>query len=459
MVLLIALRKLLVARAGERCPVTMAGRMSATTERSIVDGSPVYPVGSRVNQRRHLEVGGCDVVEVAAEFGTPVYIYAEDDIRARARAYLDAFGARTEDFEVLYASKAAPVTAIYRLCAEQGLSVDVASGGELHMALRAGLDPARIYMHGNNKTEAELRYAVDAGVGHLIVDSFGEIARLDAVLDRSQDVLIRVTPGILPSTHSYVQTGGLDSKFGFGLEDGLAARAIAEVRSSRHLRLVGLHAHIGSQIFELEPYAAAIEALAELADGDWECRILNVGGGLGIAYTAADRPPSIDSYVEVKVRGVQRVFDPVPRILIEPGRSLVGNAGVTAYEIGTVKEIPGVRTYLSVDGGMSDNLRPMLYGSRYEAIVANRADEAPDTLATVAGMHCESGDILITDVMLADPRPGDTLVTPATGAYGYAMASNYNGVPRPAVVFCRDGDARLVVRRETYDDLIARDVE
>jgi diaminopimelate decarboxylase len=459
MVLLIALRKLLVARAGGRCPVTMAGRMSATSQRSMVDGSPVYPVGSRVNRRRHLEVGGCDVVEVAAEFGTPVYIYAEDDIRARARAYLDAFGARTDDFEVLYASKAAPVTAIYRLCAEQGLSVDVASGGELHMALRAGLDPARIYMHGNNKTEAELRYAVDAGVGHLIVDSFGEIARLDAILDRSQDVLIRVTPGILPSTHSYVQTGGLDSKFGFGLEDGLAARAIAEVRSSRHLRLVGLHAHIGSQIFELEPYAAAIEALAELADGDWECRILNVGGGLGIAYTSADRPPSIDSYVEVKVRGVQRVFDPVPRILIEPGRSLVGNAGVTAYEIGTVKEIPGVRTYLSVDGGMSDNLRPMLYGSRYEAIVANRADEAPDTLATVAGMHCESGDILITDVMLADPRPGDTLVTPATGAYGYAMASNYNGVPRPAVVFCSDGDARLVVRRETYDDLIARDVE
>jgi diaminopimelate decarboxylase len=437
----------------------MAVHMSATSETSIVEGSPVYPLGTRVNERRHLEVGGCDVVEVAAEFGTPVYMYAEDDIRARARAYLDAFRARTEDFEVLYASKAAPVTAIYRLCAEQGLSVDVASGGELHMALRAGLDPARIYMHGNNKTEAELRYAVEAGVGHLIVDSFGEIARLDAVLDRSQDVLIRVTPGILPSTHSYVQTGGLDSKFGFGLEDGLAARAIAEVRSSRHLRLVGLHAHIGSQIFELEPYAAAIEALAELADGEWECRILNVGGGLGIAYTSADQPPSIDSYVDLKVRGVQRVFDPVPRVLIEPGRSLVGNAGVTAYEIGTVKEIPSVRTYLSVDGGMSDNLRPMLYGSRYEAIVANRAGEAPNTLATVAGMHCESGDILITDVMLAGPSPGDILVTPATGAYGYAMASNYNGVPRPPVVFCKDGDARLVVRRETYEDLTGRDVE
>ena len=252
----------------------------------------------------------------------PSYLYAEDDIRARARAYLDAFGARTDDFEVLYASKAAPITAIYRLCAEQGLSVDVASGGELHMALRAGLDPARIYMHGNNKTEAELRYAVDAGVGHLIVDSFGEIARLDAVLDRPQDVLIRVTPGILPTTHSYVQTGGLDSKFGFGLEDGLAARAIAEVRSSRHLRLVGLHAHIGSQIFELEPYAAAIEALAELVDGDWECRILNVGGGLGIAYTVG-RSASVD-------RQLRRGQGPGRSARLRPGAANPDRAGALA---------------------------------------------------------------------------------------------------------------------------------
>jgi len=433
--------------------------MSATSERSIVEGSPVYPIGSRINERGHLELGGCDVVELATELGTPAYVYVEDDIRARARAYLDAFRARTDDFEVLYASKAAPITAIYRLCAELGLSVDVASGGELHMALRAGLDPASIYLHGNNKTDAELRYAVETKVGHVIVDSFGEIARLDGLLDRPQDVLIRVTPGVLPSTHSFVQTGGLDSKFGFGLEDGLAARAIADVRASRHLRLVGLHAHIGSQIFELEPYTAAIEALAALADGGWECRVINVGGGLGIAYTAADEPPSIESYVDVKVQGIRRVFDPVPRILIEPGRSLVGNAGVTLYEIGTVKEIPGVRTYLSVDGGMSDNLRPMLYGSRYEALVANRAREVPETLATVAGMHCESGDILVTDAMLAAPRPGDVLVTPATGAYGYAMASNYNGAPRPPVIFCKDGDARVVVRRETWDDLVARDVE
>jgi diaminopimelate decarboxylase len=430
--------------------------MTATTETPVVAGSPVYPLGSRVNERGHLEVGGCDVVELAGEFGTPAYVYDEDDMRARARAYLDAFRSRTDDFEVLFASKAAPFSAAYRLCAEEELSVDVASGGELHMALGAGFGPGRIYLHGNNKTEAELRQAAEAGVGHVILDSFGEIERLDAMLDRPQDVLIRVTPGIVPSTHSYVQTGGLDSKFGFGLEDGLAARAVDAVRASSHLRLVGLHAHIGSQIFELEPYVKAIEALAGLA-GDW-CRVLNVGGGLGIAYTSEDEPPSIEAYVAVKVRGVRRVFDPVPRILIEPGRSLVGNAGITVYRIGTVKEIPGVRTYLAVDGGMSDNLRPMLYGSRYEAIVADRAGDIPDTLATVAGMHCESGDILVRDAMLASPRVGDVLVTPATGAYGYAMANNYNGVPRPPVLFCSDGDARMVVRRETHHDLVARDV-
>ncbi|MGH2926535.1 MAG: diaminopimelate decarboxylase [Solirubrobacterales bacterium] len=432
--------------------------MSATSERSVVEGSPAYPAGSRVNERGHLVVGGCDLVDLVGEFGSPLYMYAEDEIRARAEAYLEAFRARTQDFEVLYASKAAPITAIYRLLAELGLSVDVASGGELHMALGAGFDPARIYMHGNNKVEAELSYAIRSGVGHVVVDSFDEIARLDLLLDRPQDVLIRVTPGVLPSTHSYVQTGGLDSKFGFGLEDGLAARAIAEVLASRNLRLVGLHAHIGSQILELEPFTAAIEALAGLVDSSWECRVLNVGGGLGIAYRSSDEPPSIESYVDVKARGVERAFDPVPRILIEPGRSLVGNAGLTAYEIGTVKEIPGVRTYVSVNGGMSDNLRPMLYGSRYEAVVANRAAAVPDTEATVAGMHCESGDVLITDALLASPRPGDLLVTPATGAYGYAMASNYNGVPRPPVVFCRGGEARVVVRRETYDDLTGRDV-
>jgi diaminopimelate decarboxylase len=431
-----------------------------TTDASPVAGSAVYPMGTRINERGRLEVGGCDVVELAAEFGTPAYVYAEADLRSRARAYREAFDRRRVEFEIVYASKAAPLTAIHRVFVEEGLSVDVTSGGELEIALSAGYAPERVHLHGNNKTEAELRRAVEAGVGHVICDSLDELERLEAICARAeaeQAVLIRVTPGIRAETHSYVQTGQLDSKFGFGLEDGLAARAIDAVLSTSHLRLEGLHAHIGSQIFELEPYALAIEALAELADPEW-CRVLNVGGGLGIAYTTDEDPPTIDDYVEVKVAGVRRVFDPVPRILVEPGRSLVGNAGITVYRVGTVKEIPGVRTYVAVDGGMSDNLRPMLYGSRYEAIVADRAADQPETTATVAGMHCESGDVLVRDVKLAAPRPGDVLVTPATGAYGHAMANNYNGVPRPPVIFCDGGDARLVVRRETYDDLTARDV-
>ena len=420
------------------------------------------PRGSRVNDAGHLEVGGCDTVELAREFGTPAYVYAEDDIRSRAREYREAFASRTVDFEVVYASKAAPISEIFRLVAGEGLAVDVASAGELHLALRAGTDPRKIYLHGNNKTERDLALAAEAGVGQIVCDSFDEIERLDAMLDRDQSVMLRVTPGIKADTHSFIQTGQLDSKFGFGLEDGLAARGIDAIRASRHLNLAGLHAHIGSQIFELEPYVKTIEALGRLASdtglsGD-ELRLLNVGGGLGIAYEPEDEPPSIEQYVAVKVEGVSRVFDPVPRILVEPGRSLVGNAGITLYEVGTVKEIPGIRTYVAVDGGMSDNLRPMLYGARYDAIVANRAAEARDTPVTIAGMHCESSDIIVRDIEMAAPKVGDVLATPATGAYGHAMANNYNGMPRPPVIFVRDGDARVVVRRETLEDLEARDV-
>ncbi|MGD9735091.1 MAG: diaminopimelate decarboxylase [Solirubrobacterales bacterium] len=421
-----------------------------------VAGSAVYPLGSRVNAAGHLEIAGCDVVELAAEHGTPAYVYAEDDLRARARAYRDAFEARGADYEVVFASKAFPCTAAYRLFAEEGLSVDVASGGELHMALHAGFDPARIVMHGNNKSDEEILAAARAGIGYLVLDSFDEIERCERLLEEPQPVLIRVTPGIKPSTHDYITTGQLDSKFGFGLADGLAAAAVERVLGSDVLELVGLHAHIGSQIFELEPYTLAIRALGEIA-GDW-CRLVDVGGGLGVAYGAEDEPPSIDAYVDVKVRGVAEVFGPEVRVMVEPGRSLVANAGVTMYRVGTVKEVPGVRTYVAVDGGMSDNLRPMLYGSRYEALVADRAAADPETLVTIAGMHCESGDVLVRDALLADPAVGDVLVTPATGAYGHAMASNYNGVPRPPVIFCRDGRSRVVVRRETYEDLTARDV-
>jgi diaminopimelate decarboxylase len=429
---------------------------SGAVARDRVVGSAVLPIGSRVNERGHLEVGGCDVVELAEEFGTPAYIYAEDDLRARARAYREAFARRGVDGEVLFASKAFPATAAYKLFAAEGLSVDVASGGELHIALAAGFDPARIHMHGNNKTDEEILMAARAGIGHLILDSFDEIERCERLLDEPVKVLIRITPGIKPSTHDFITTGQLDSKFGFGIADGLAARAIERVLASDQLDLVGLHAHIGSQIFELEPYRLAIAALGDLA-GDW-CKVVDVGGGLGVAYTEEDSPPTIDDYVGVKVDGVREVFGPEVRMMIEPGRSLVANAGVTAYRVGTVKEIPGVRTYLAVDGGMSDNMRPMLYGSRYEALIADRVAAEPDTLVTVAGMHCESGDVLVRDAMVAGPVVGDVLVTPTTGAYGHAMASNYNGVTRPPVIFCAGGKARVVVRRETYDDLIARDV-
>ena len=429
--------------------------MGSVASGDPIEGSAVYPIGSRVNERGHLEVAGCDLVELANQVGTPAYVYSEQDLRARARAYREAFERRDADFEVLFASKSFPCTAAYRLFAAEGLSVDVASGGELHMALMAGFDPARIHMHGNNKTDEEIRFAARSGVGHLILDSFDEIERCERLLEARQKVLIRVTPGIKPSTHDYITTGQLDSKFGFGIADGLAARAIERVLASERLELVGLHAHIGSQIFELEPYVLAIRALGDLTGG-W-CRMVNVGGGLGVAYAAEDEPPSIDEYVGVKVEGVAEVFGEGVRILVEPGRSLVANAGLTAYRVGTVKEVPGIRTYVAVDGGMSDNMRPMLYGSRYEAVIADRAARPPETLVTVAGMHCESGDVLIRDVMLAEPAVGDVLVTPATGAYSHAMASNYNGVPRPPVVFCADGEARVVVRRETYDDLTARD--
>jgi diaminopimelate decarboxylase len=434
----------------------MAEQGQAVASGDPIAGSAVFPRGSRVNEEGHLEIAGCDVVELAEEHGTPAYFYAEDDIRSRAREYRQAFESRGAEAEVLFASKSLPCTAAYRLLSEEGLSVDVASGGELHMALKAGFDPDRIHMHGNNKSDEEVLSAARAGIRHLILDSFDEIERCERLLDEPQRVLIRVTPGIKPSTHDYITTGQLDSKFGFGLEDGLAARAVERVLASDKLELVGLHAHIGSQIFELEPYTLAIRALGELA-GDW-CRVVNVGGGLGVAYTAEDEPPSIDAYVDVKVRGVAEVFGSGVRILVEPGRSLVANAGITAYRVGTVKEIAGVRTYVAVDGGMSDNLRPMLYGSRYEALVADRAAAPAETLVTVAGMHCESGDVIVRDTMLAEPAVGDVLVTPATGAYGYAMANNYNGVPRPPVVFCRDGASRPVVRRETYEDLTARDL-
>lgn len=428
----------------------------------------VYPITSAHNSLGHLEIDGCDVVALVNDFGTPLFIYEERTMRDQCRRYQAAFGERTNDFEVIYASKAFSSVAVNQLVMEEGLSIDVSSSGEYHVAKVAGFPSERIFFHGNNKTREEIEYVLEGGVGFVVVDSFQELALLEELLasrGTAQRILLRITPGVEAHTHSYIETGQVDSKFGFGLGDGVALEAIREALAFPHLDLVGLHAHIGSQIFQLDGYRKAITLLVQLiaqahAGFGFNCRYLNVGGGLGIRYTREDTPASIGEYAAVKVEGVREematVGLPMPRVLIEPGRSIVGKAGITAYRVGTIKEIPGVRTYVSVDGGMSDNIRPMLYEARYEAMLANKADVPPDTTVTVAGKHCESSDVLIRDAVIARPEAGDILVVPGTGAYCYAMASNYNGSLRPAVVLVHDGQARVIIEREQYADLVAK---
>ncbi|HEX3910712.1 MAG TPA: diaminopimelate decarboxylase [Solirubrobacteraceae bacterium] len=432
----------------------------ATTETMLSD---VYPLGSRLNEAGRLEVGGCDTLELAREFGTPAYVVAEDDLRARARAFLDA-GAQAghEDFNVVFASKAFPCTAVLALFAEEGLWCDVASGGELHLALNAGFPAGRIVLHGNAKSAVELQTALERGVGLIVIDNFDEIDRLQGLLEphgargadgseHEQRVLIRVTPDVRGETHEKISTGQADSKFGFSI--ARAAEAVARVQAVDGLRLEGLHAHIGSQLLALDPFRREVAELAKLG----EFAVWDLGGGLGARYTAGQQaPPSIESYVStlLAAAGEHGMGAPGKRLLIEPGRSLSANACVTLYTVESVKQ--NVSRWVAVDGGMSDNLRPMLYGAVYEAQVADRFDG--ETRCEIAGKHCESGDVIVREALLDDPRPGDVIVTPATGAYGYAMANNYNGVPRPPVIFCRDGDARVVVRRERFEDLTARDV-
>ncbi len=437
----------------------------------------IYPPSSRHNEVGHLEIGGCDVVELCESHGTPLFIYDEAALRSQCRTYREEFGRRLQDAEIVYASKAFCCRAMCELVAEEGLSLDVTSGGELAMAALAAFPPDRIYFHGNNKTPPEVRLALEAGIGSFVIDSFEEIAVLDrAVGERRerapggrqaasgarQKVLVRVTPGVRPDTHAAVQTGQLDSKFGFGLGDGLATRAVPRLLVAENLELVGVHAHLGSQIFDLSAYRRGIRAIvAALArwrrDLGFECRLLNLGGGLGIRYTLRDEPSTIGDLAAVTADSLGEQLTahrlPMPRVLVEPGRSIVGKAAVTAYRVGVVKQIPGLRTYVAVDGGMSDNLRPMLYGSRYEAMLANRAEEPAGMSVTVAGKHCESGDVLVRDVLIARPEPGDILVTPGTGAYGYALANNYNGQPRPAVVMVCNGTARVIIERETWQDV------
>jgi diaminopimelate decarboxylase len=414
----------------------------------------VFPAGTRVNDRGRLEIGGCDTVELVSEYGSPAYVVAEQDLRSRARAFIDALSSRHQESDVLFGSKAFPCTAVYRVLAEEGLACDVASGGELALALRAGFDPARTYLHGNAKSETELREALQAGVGHVVLDSFDDLERLERLAaggSAVQRVLIRVTPGVTGDTHHAISTGQADSKFGFSMAE--APEAIARLGHSRSLELVGLHCHIGSQLFDLEPFRAAVRTISELG----EFQVYNLGGGLGTAYTAGQHAPSVEEYVKAIVEAAHEWLGPDKRLLIEPGRALVANSTVTLYTVETVKR--NVSTWVAVDGGMSDNLRPMLYGSIYEAVIADRPLAAGTERCHLVGKHCESGDVIVRDVMLCDPSPGDVVATPATGAYGFALANNYNSVPRPPVIFCNQGEARIVVRRETYDDLVARDLE
>lgn len=428
----------------------------------------VLPVSANINASGHLEVGGCDTVELAREFGTPLFVMDQTTLVEHCRQYIESFADGPTPVEVIYAGKAFLSLATCRIIDEQGLSLDVSSGGELYIALAAGFPTDRVYMHGNNKTRAELAFALEHGVGTIVVDSFDEMAALDELAGEAglvQNIFLRLTPGIKPQTHKYIQTGQIDSKFGFGIEDGLATEAVKRAMACLNLELTGLHAHIGSQIFALDSYRKTIEILFTYAAGvfketGFRPRKINLGGGLGIKYLESDQPSTIREFSaivgEAAVEYGQVLGFDLPELAIEPGRSIVGTACVTLYTVGTVKEVPGIRTYVSVDGGMSDNIRPMLYGAEYSALLANRADAEATLEVTVAGKHCESGDVLLRDVKMAKIKVGDILCTPTTGAYGYAMASNFNGQPRPAMVMVKDGQARIIIERETYEDLIRK---
>jgi diaminopimelate decarboxylase len=437
----------------------------------------ILPLTAAVDRAGHLTVGGCDTVELAREFGTPLYVFDEEDLRARCREVRREFEARYPDVLIVYAAKAYLGRALAALVAEEGLGLDVASGGELACARAADFPLDRVYFHGNNKSAQEIREALKAGVGRVAVDNFRELVLLnDAAAslgrrpaDRTgrQAVLLRVTPGVDPHTHAYVSTGAVDSKFGLPLVGGCAEEAVVQALASPELEVVGLHYHLGSQITEVEPYRKAAEVVLEFAARmkerhGLELREYSVGGGIAVPYTRDAAPPSVADYAETMVgalqEGCRRHRLPQPRLTVEPGRAIVARAAVALYTVGVTKEVPGVRTYVAVDGGMADNIRPALYGSRYEALAANRMADPPQERVTVVGRYCESGDVLVSEAEVPRLWAGDLLALPVSGAYGLAMASNYNWALRPAVVMVKDGHARLIRRRETYDDLLACDM-
>jgi diaminopimelate decarboxylase len=406
-----------------------------------------------------VAVGGCSVADLAHEFGTPLFVYDEDHLRARCREAVAAFGPE----RVVYATKAFLCRAMAELVHEEGLLLDVATGGELQVALAAGVPASACTFHGNNKSLDELRLAIDVGVRYVIVDSFDEMDRIEAIVGgaggevASPDVVVRITPGVSAHTHEFISTGQDDSKFGFNLGNGDADRAVERARRSDAMRLVGVHCHIGSNVFEASSFAKAAEVMAAWAV-PLDLPELILGGGLGVAYVEGEEAPSITRWGSVLLDACA-ALGVRSRVSVEPGRAIAAAAAMTIYTVGTIKDIPGVRTYVSVDGGMSDNPRPVLYGSGYEAFLPREVGAERPMTVRLVGKHCESGDVLAFAAQLpADLRVGDLLAMPVTGAYGQSMGSNYNKITRPPVVFCRDGDARLVVRRETVDDLLATDV-
>lgn len=425
---------------------------------------------ARVNSGGNLEIGGCDTVDLAQEFGTPLYIIDEGLVRTRCREYKEALRTIYPKSDVAYASKAFLCTSMARLMDDEGFSLDVVSGGELYTALRAMFPPERIYFHGNNKTMDEMEMAIRARVGRFVVDSPYELEVLNDVarqLRARPNVLLRITPGIEAHTHEYIQTGQLDSKFGINIYGGLALGVLKRSLALRHINVVGLHCHVGSQILDLEAFRLTANRMMDfLAEIRTKLGItlteLNVGGGLGVRYVEGDEPPTVEAMVRTLAQAIRRKSEefefPMPKLVLEPGRSIISEAGTTLYTVGTIKEIPGLRTYVSVDGGMADNPRPALYQAKYEAVVANKVLREVRETVSIAGRCCESGDMLIWDIALPEVAPGDTLAVFCTGAYNYSMASHYNRLPKPAVVLCRDGQADVIVRRETYENLVAQDV-
>jgi diaminopimelate decarboxylase len=416
----------------------------------------LLPDSATIGDKGQLIIGGCDTLELAEQFGTPLFVYDEAHLRSRCREAVDAFGVG-----VNFATKAFLCIAMARLAAEEGCNLDVSTGGEYHVARAAGVPADRLVLHGNNKSTAELRRAMSEGIGRIIIDSFDEMDRIEMLVAEGLPVpraLIRVTPGVEAHTHEFVRTGQDDSKFGFGLASGQAEAAVARARASAAIDLVGLHAHIGSQVFDAVFFEMAIDAMAPFVQ---QCGLpeFSVGGGLGVAYVGGEVSASIADW-GASVKSACAAAGITAHVTAEPGRALVAQAAITLYSVGTIKDIPGIRTYVSVDGGMSDNPRPVLYGSGYEAFLPREVGAERERVVTVVGKHCESGDILVRDAHVPDDIVvGDILATPVTGAYGHSMGSNYNKVTRPAVVFVADGIARLVVRRETLDDLLLLDVD